>query len=237
MKRFLILLLTLLMLLCACGDDEGEKEVTLGGITDPENGLLYIDFDNPVIEADKKEAEVTLSDGTKGTSCMKIPMLNVDLAGAKELSETIEKDLTEKYGDYFKDPDDKIVKVDYTTEDINDMLVLYVSEEVTTTKGKGTITTSYYYDALADTPLSIIDFSNYNGAQFATVYKAVLNSDWAADYEKATGELPYEDVITALGCKGDLLFKIYCTNPDGITQTVLELQVEDVPLEIPGMEA
>ncbi len=232
MKRFLIVLLVTLMLMCACGEDE----IKLGGITNPENGLLYLDFDDPVIEADKKEVDVTLSDGTKGTSYMKIPMLNVDLEGAKEVSETVEKDLIEKYGDYFEDPDDRIIKIDYTTEDIYDMLVLLISEEITTPKGTGKITYSYYYDSLADTPLSIVDFSNYNGAQFATVYKAVLESDWAADYEKETGELPYEDVITALGCKGELLFTVYCTNPDGITQTVLELQVEDVPLDFSGLE-
>ena len=237
MKRFLAMLLALLILLCACGEDkESEKELTLGGITDPNTGLVYIDFDDPVITGEEMKAEVTLSEGTKGSSYMKIPVLNVDLKGANEVSETVKADLTEKYGDYFDDPDDRLIKVDYTTENINDMLVLLVSEEITTPDSNSKMTYSYYYDSLADTPLSIVDFSNYNGAQFATVYKAVIESDWAVKYEEETGNLPYEDVITALACKGDLLFTVYCTNPDGMTQTVLELQVEDVPLDFSGFE-
>lgn len=236
MKKFLVLMLAVLMLLCACGKREENKNITLGGITDPENGLLYIDFDNPLIEAEKKEVEVTLSDGTKGTSYMRVPMLNVDLEGAKEVSEEISDALNERYGKYFKKPDDRIVKVDYTSEDINDMLVVILTEEVITPEGSGTMTYTYYYDSLADTSLSMLDFSNYNGAQLATVYEAVLETDWAAEYEEETGNLPYEDVLTGLTCKGDLLFTAYCTNPDGVTQTALELEVEDVPLELPDIE-
>lgn len=253
MKKILAVILASLLLLSACGDktksdkkDNADKDTQtesvekekrpLGGIVNPDSGILYLDYDDPIAVFDRKEIEVTLSNGEKGTSYMNIPVLNVDLPEANEVSAAVEKDLMDKYGSYFENPDDRIIKVDYFTEDIYDMLILFVTEEITTPEGSGTKTWGYYYDVISDDALDIVSFSNYCGAQFATVYKAVLESEWAAEYEKETGSLPYEDVITAIGCKGDLLFTIYCTNPDGVTQEVLELQVEDVPLQLPNME-
>lgn len=232
MKKLFILLIAVMLLLCAC---KKEQEVKLGGYLS-ENGLWYIDFESPVIEAEKKEVEVTLSDGTKDTSYIKRPILNVDIEGANAVTERIKTYLDDSYEKYFKNPDDRIVKVDYTTDDENDILTVIITEEIITPEKTSKKSTAFYYDALSDVELNMLEYSNTNGAQLTTVYKALLETDWAKEYEDKTGEPPYQEVITALNYKGDLVFEAYCTNPDGITETVLEMQVEDVPLTLPNME-
>ncbi len=232
MKKLIVILLALTILLCACGKDTDQK---LGGYQS-ENGLWYIDFEDPTIEAEKKEVKVTLSDGTVDTSYLRRPILNVDIEGANTVTKSIKDYLDEKYEKYFKKPDDRIVKVDYETSDINDMLTVVITEEIITPE-KTTVTVAcFHYDALADVELNMMEYSNTNGAQLATVYEAVLESDWAEEYEKETGTPPYEDVIHGLVHHGDLKFDVYCIEPDGENVTKLELQVEDVPLQIPGME-
>ncbi len=229
-KKILILILALMMLLCAC-----EKKQQLGGYK-AENGYWYIDFENPTIDAEKKEIKATLSDGRKDTSYIRRPILNVDTEGANAVTESIKTYLDEKYGKYFKDPDDRIIKVDYETQDIYDILTVIVTEKVITAEKTTEYTTCFHYDALADVELNMMEYSNTNGAQLSTVYKAVLESDWAKEYEKTAGTPPYEDVISGIVHRGELMFDIYCIEPDGENVTKLELQVEDVPLQIPEME-
>ena len=229
-KKALITVLALMMLLCAC-----EKKQELGGYLS-ENGYWYLDFEDPTVEAEKLEVEVTLSDGTKDTSYLRRPILNVDTEGANAVTKSIKTYLEDKYKSYFKKPDDRIVKVDYETSDINDMLAVVITEEVITPKETSKLSTCFYYDALSDVELNLMEYSNINGAQLSTVYEAILETDWAKEYEKVTEHMPYEDVLTALVCTGSLKFDAYCTNPDTITETKLELEVEDVPLQIPGME-
>ena len=229
-KKVLITVLALLLLLCAC-----EKKQELGGYK-AENGYWYIDFEDPTVEAEKKEVKVTLSDGTVDTAYMRRPILNVDLEGANAVTESIKSYLDEKYGKYFKKPDDRIVKIDYETSDVNDMLTVVITEEITTPEKTVKYATCFHYDALADVELNMMEYSNTNGAQLSTVYEALLESDWAKEYEKTTGNPPYEDVMNGLVCHGELKFDVYCIEPDGENVTKLELQVEDVPLTIPEME-
>ncbi len=232
MKKSIVLLLAILILLCAC---EKKQEIELGGYLS-ENGYWYMDPESPTVEAPKKEIKVTLSDGTTDTSYMKRPILNVDTEGANSVTDVIKNYLDDNYGKYFKKPDDRIVKVDYTTGYENDILTVVITEEIITPDSTSKKSTAFYYDALSDVELNMLEYTNTNGAQLSTVYKALLDSDWAKEYEAETGNLPYEDIITAINYKGDLVFDVYCTNPDGLTETVLELQVEDVPFTIPGME-
>ncbi len=231
LKRALLIVLALMLLLCGCQKDT----VKLGGYQS-ENGLWYIDFEDPTIEAEKKEVKVTLSDGTVDTSYLRRPILNVDIEGANTVTKSIKDYLDEKYEKYFKKPDDRIVKVDYETSDINDMLTVVITEEIITPE-KTTVTVAcFHYDALADVELNMMEYSNTNGAQLSTVFKAVLESDWAEEYEEKTGKPPYEDVMMGLVCHGDLKFDVYCLDADGENVTKLELQVEDVPLTLPEME-
>ena len=152
------------------------------------------------------------------------------------MTKSIKTYLDDKYKSYFKKPDDRIVKVDYETSDNNDMLTVVVLEEIITPEKTTTYASCFHYDALADVELNIMEYSNTNGAQLSTVYAAVLESDWAKEYEKTTGKPPYEDVMLGLVCHGELKFDVYCLNADGESYTKLELQVEDVPLQIPDME-
>ncbi len=232
MKKLILILLTLVMLLCAC---EKKQELKLGGYLS-ENGYWYLDFDDPTVEAEKKEVKVTLSDGTVDTAYMRRPILNVDTEGANTVTGSIKNYLDEKYEKYFKKPDDRIVKIDYETSDTNDMLTVIITEEITTVEKTVKYVSCFYYDALADVELNMMEYSNTNGAQLSTVYEAVIESDWAKEYEKTTGKPPYEDVINGLVHHGDLKFDVYCIDPDGENVTKLELQVEDVPLTLPDME-
>ena len=232
MKRLIITILALTMLLCACGKDTNLK---LGGYQ-AENGYWYMDFKEPVIDAEKQEVKVTLSDGTKDTSYIRRPILNVDIEGANAVTKSIKTYIDEKYKSYFKKPDDRIIKVDYEISDNNDMLTVILTEEIITPAGTTRYVSCFHYDALADTELNMMEYSNINGAQLSTVYAAVIESDWAKEYEKTTGKPPYEDVMLGLVCHGDLKFDVYCLNHDGNGYTKLELQVEDVPLTLPDME-
>lgn len=232
MKKLVILLLALTLLLCACGKDTTPE---LGGYQS-ENGYWYLDFEKPTVEGPKKEVKVTLSDGTKDTSYMRLPIVNVDNEGANTVSKSIKTYLDEKYGKYFKNPDDRIVKIDYETSAANDILTVILIEKITTTEKTVEYVTCYHYDDLAAVELNMMEYSNTNGAQLSTVYEAVIASDWAKEYEEQAGHPPYEDVMNGLVCHGDLLFDVYCIDADGENVTKLELQVEDVPLELPDME-
>lgn len=230
-KKALIIVLALTMLLCGCAKDDGAK---LGGYLS-ENGYWYLDFDDPVVE-EKTEVKVTLSDGTEDTAYMRRPIVNVDNDGANAVSKSIKDYLDDKYGKYFKKPDDRIVKIDYETSANNDILTVILTEEITTAEKTVMNVTCYYYDDLAAVELNMLEYSNTNGAQLGTVYEAVIASDWAKEYEEKTGSAPYEDAMLGLVCHGDLMFDVYCLDADGENVVKLELQVEDVPLEIPDLE-
>ena len=231
-KKAFIIVIALMMLLCSCQKEEKQK---LGGYLS-ENGYWYLDFEDPTVEAEKKEVKVTLSDGTKDTAYMRRPIINVDNEGANAVTKSIKDYLDEKYGKYFKKPDDRIVKIDYETSAANDILTVVITEEITTTEKTIKYAKCFHYDDLAAVELNMMEYSNTNGAQLSTVYEAVLDSDWAKEYEKETGNPPYEDVINGLVCHGELMFDVYCIDADGENVTKLELQVEDVPLTIPDME-
>lgn len=230
-KKALIIALALMMLLCGCAKKD---EIKLGGYLS-ENGYWYLDFDEPVVEQ-KTEIKVTLSDGTEGTSYMRRPIVNVDNEGANAVSKSIKDYLDDKYAKYFKKPDDRIVKIDYETSENNDILTVILTEEITTAEKTVEYVTCYHYDDLAATELNMLEYSNTNGAQLSTVYEAVLESDWAKEYEEKTGTPPYEDSMLGLVCHGELMFDVYCVDADGENVVKLELQVEDVPLEIPDLE-
>ncbi|MBR4881554.1 MAG: hypothetical protein IKU19_06440 [Clostridia bacterium] len=231
MKKLILILLALTMLLCACSK---ESTPELGGYQS-ENGYWYLDFDEPTVEV-KKEVKVTLSDGTTDTSYLCRPVINVDNEGANQVTKSIKDYLDEKYEKYFKKPDDRIIKVDYETSAANDILTVIITEEIITPEKTSNCVACFHYDDLAGVELNMMEYSNMNGAQLSTVFSAVYESDWAAEYEETTGESPYEDAMLGIVCHGDLLFDVYCLDPDGDSVTKLELQVEDVPLEIPDME-
>ncbi|MBR6514836.1 MAG: hypothetical protein IKT46_08410 [Clostridia bacterium] len=230
MKKLIPILFILAILLCSCTNEATPK---LGGFQS-ENGYWYLDFEDPTVEV-KQEVKVTLSDGTKDTAYICRPIVNVDNDGANTVSKSIKTYLDEKYGSYFKKPDDRIVKVDYESYANNDILTIVITENITTPDGTSSYATCFYYDDLAGSELNMMEYSNTNGAQLSTVYEAVIESDWAAEYEKTSGNPPYEDVITGMVCHGDLKFDVYCIEPDGINVTKLELQVEDVPLQLPEL--
>ncbi len=225
MKKLLIVVLTLLILFCSCA-----KKAELGGIV-RENGLLYLDLDNPLIDAEVIEKKVTLSNGKSDTSYMKVPLLNVDLKGANAVSACMAEDLDSAYGDYFNKPDDRIVKIDYTYHEINDVLAVLITVTEITPETESTLTYVYYYDILVDTEMDIVSYSNTCGAQFSSVYKAVMNTEWAADYEKETGSLPGDDAVSALIYKGDNVFDVYCINTDGLSETIITVEPEKTEID------
>ncbi|MBR5515932.1 MAG: hypothetical protein IKU52_06990 [Clostridia bacterium] len=197
------------------------EKIELGGYQS-ENGNWYVDEENPLITIAEYERKTELSNKKTDTSYMKLPHVNVDLEGAKSVSAHIKADYTEKYESFFKKPDDRIVKVDYSYEIAQDTIAILISEEVTTPKESGTITYVYYYDILVDSEESISTYAGICGSSLYEIMEGLIETDWAKDYLTVTGFEPNDSCITALTFNPeDETFDVYCINTDGISQTVV----------------
>lgn len=248
MKRLAILLMCLLILLCSCGNEKDgfskklkkniidPADLKLGGYT-AENGYVYLDESDPLVLIAEYERGVELSNGERDVAYMKLPYINVDLEGAKAVSEHLNADYTTKYGDYFKKPDDRIVQVDYTSSIVQDSLAIFVHETVTTPTEKGTITYAFYYDILVDCELPLSSYAGVCGSTLSEIMEGLESTDWAADYLTQTGIEPNDSCITALDFNADdQTFDVYCINPDGTTQTVVNVTPVDQELDFSGLE-
>lgn len=265
MKRFIIVILASLMLLCGCQKNEektkkapetkseetsvpekepdstatfdlGEKP-ELEGIYNENIDLWYLDPEAPLKQRFSTSVDVTLSNGKKDTSYINIPILNADIEGANALSDEIAADLEAQYAEYFADPDDKIVKVDYSpvVHTDRDLAAVIISHQIITPEEETKFTTVYYYDLLSDVDLNTLEYVNLCGSQISEIYGGLLETEWAAEYESATGEAPTQDGMTCIIYKSGKEFDVYFTNPDGKTETVVSVTALTTDLQIPGM--
>lgn len=214
----------------AKGGFDDSKLPELGGYIDEGNGLLYIDYEDALRTWAYGEKEVVLSDGTKGRSVIKLPILNVELEGALECSKEMAQELYSVYGSHLTDSDDRIINMDFTAEDVRDFIIVTVTAHIKESGRSYDVVHTYYYDAISDAVVSLIEFIYMNGYQFSDVYSAIIETDWAQECKESTGKYPYEDVITALTYDGEGNFEVYCTNADGKTQTKLSVKPEKTEL-------
>lgn len=233
MKRVLLLLLCLIILLSSCSKDEFSTELKKN-ILDPadlelggykaESGYWYLDEEDPLIVIAEYEREVELSNGERDTAYMKIPYVNVDTTGAAGISQHIKADYTTKYDSYFEKPDDRIVKVDYSYTIVQDTLAILMKEAVQTPEENSAITYAFYYDILVDTEISLNDFAGVCNSTLTEILDGLVETEWGKDYLTETGIEPNDSCITALTFNAeDGTFDVYCINPDGITQTVVNV--------------
>lgn len=253
MKKLIYILMVavLLFALTACSKDGGSKSeaavsetelvlpegpgwsitvsdtLELGGVVNEENGILYVDETDPIFCLGEQSFEMTLSDGTVGTSSIRLPYIDADLPGAISVSNHIYSDYTEKYSEYFDTPDDRIVNVDYSWEIAQDTLCILMHEKVQAPDYTGEMTYVFYYDILVDQEMSMAEFIGISGSSFTELLDGIYLTDWSASYTEATGNEPTDAVITAVTFnradtdEGVDTFDVYCINADGVTQTLL----------------
>ena len=224
MKKLCVLLTALLLALSSCNTAKDT------------GGIEVIDYSNAVITSEQKTAKVTLSDGTNSISTMNIPKLNVDLDGANSLSEKMSNDLKEAYGSYFDSPDTRLLTVDYSYEEKNDIIAVLISSQLRSPDSSVTQTRVYYYDALADTELDLIEYVNFCGAQLSQLYGKLLESEWAQNYKNQTGNLPHDSVISAAVYKGSNSFDVYVRDTNETSDTLLTLTVDASELTLPEFQ-
>lgn len=217
-------------------DIELPADEDLGGIK-WDNGYMYIDESNPLLSIGNLEKEVTLSNGTTGISTLSLPYLDVYLEGAKEVSMAIYNNYSEKYGEYFKNPDDRIVNISYSYEIARDTLEILISEKVETPEGVSEMTYGYYYDILVDEALSMPYFVSVCSSAYDLILDALSETEWGKEYTKDDENILTENSFTALTFNEEAQsFTLYCTNLDGTTQTVVEVIPEELELDLSAME-
>jgi len=231
MKRIAVLLLCLIILLTSCrgkATSSLKKSVTdpdtldFGGYKLEGTEYWYLDEKEPLVNIAEYEREVKLSNGKSGVASMRLPYLNVDIEGARSFSDNITKMYNEKYLSYFKKPDDRIVKVDYSYEIAQDTLILLMSETIETPKEKGTITYAYYYDIFTDESMDLVSFAGLCGTSLPELLDGLYNTQWSEEYLEETGFEPTENCLTGLTFNADEeTFDLYCIDTNGTTQTVV----------------
>lgn len=205
------------------------SDLELGGILNEEINLVYVDESDPIFCLGEQSFEMTLSDGTVGTSSIRLPYIDADLPGAISVSNHIYGDYTEKYSEYFETPDDRIVNVDYSWEIAQDTLCILMHERIQTPEYTGSMTYVFYYDILVDQEMSMAEFIGISGSSFTEILDGIYNTDWSAAYTETTGSEPTDAVITAVTFNKAVdeeavdTFDVYCINADGVTQTLLEV--------------
>ncbi|MBE6574425.1 MAG: hypothetical protein E7652_08560 [Ruminococcaceae bacterium] len=215
----------------------GEEEPADG--SDP---LISLDETDPLICIANIERDVTLSDGTEGTSYIRIPYINLGIEGALTMSENIYNYYSERFSAYFNEPDDRIIKIDFRYEIRQDVLCIFITESIQTPAALSEMTYGYYYDILVDVEIDMETFIGYCGFTAVGIQEGLRETEWAARYYEETGNYPDHSIFTAVAFNisknQDIsnTFDVYCTNTDNLTQSMIMVTPVKQELDLSMLE-